>query len=96
MSNVVPFTGERLTPSDTGNADLALHLRSLAQEIEDGDHGEAMLASVIIYGGDGCIRQYHRTSRHFTCAEYLGLLEVAKHQILTDSHPPAPGEADHD
>lgn len=93
MSNVVSFTGERITPSDLGNADLALHLRCLAQEIEDGTHGDAMLASVIIYGGDGQLRQYHRTSRHFTNAEYLGLLDIAKHQILNDIHPSAPEDA---
>ena len=89
MTNVVSFTGERLTPVE-GNAGLAEHLRWLAGAIEEGIYGECQLASVVLLDGNAKVRVLNRSARHFLQSEYLGILDIAKHQVLTDSFPEEP------
>lgn len=93
MSNVVSFTGERLTPGQ-GNAELVEHLRDLATAVEDGTYGPCQMAAAILLDGTGQVRQFNRTTRHFMQTEYLGILDVAKHQVLNDIHPAEPEDAD--
>ena len=86
MANVVSFTGERLVPG-ISNADLAAHLHSMADEVLRGCFGDCQLVSVITLDDKGWVRHANRSTRHFISTEYIGILEVAKHQVLNDIHP---------
>lgn len=92
MGRVVQFNGERLTLGK-GNADLVEHLLAMADAVEEGVFGECQLVSVITLDGEGVVRHANRATRHFMQTEYIGILELAKHQVLNDIHPEWP-EAD--
>jgi hypothetical protein len=86
MGEVVDWRGMRRPPGKD-NADLVEHLREAADSLEAGDYGKVQLVSVVILDGSGKVRHFNRTTRHILSTEYLGILQVAQHQVLNDIHP---------
>ena len=83
MGDVVEFNGPRIPPGKD-NTDLVAHLRDMADAIEAGDHGQVQLVSVLILDGSGRVLRFNRTTRHILSTEYLGILQVVQHQVLTN------------